>query len=91
MKHQIVLTIDCEDERFCGECKGTDSQNDWCDLRGEDGFEEDGPYMRGPKCLAAEKKLRGLVEAGEGMRHEPLIWNNAALWDAALAAIKEEK
>ena len=75
MKRQIVVEIDCEEER-CGECRlmvatlrgqddGGFSYGCSMEIGGGDSFGYDS--MRGPLCLAAEKKLAALIEAGSAL------------------------
>jgi len=50
-----------------------------------------GEYLRGPTCIAAEKLLRDVVQAGEAMRNRDCIdYSDQPIdaWDRALAALK---
>jgi hypothetical protein len=89
MKRHIVIEIDCEDAgKACGPCEYSAGGAYYCPMSTDE--ERVGWWSRGPSCLAAERKLTRLVEAGEEMRDSHINHDRRAReeWDAALAKIK---
>jgi len=101
-RRQIVIEIDCEDER-CGECRVpmSDEENGdypyckWSMPMNVPGVKDYVAY-RGPECLQAERDLAALIAAVE----LTLSWLNsphdspmkiATILDAAVAKIREGK
>ena len=88
MKRQIIVEIDCEDEK-CGECDSRTEESGFvmCMTHGYSFTKEERFYShRMNCCLASERKLRALIDAGNAMR---VNMNHHMLEDAWDAAVKE--
>ena len=98
MTTPIVIEIDPHENGFCafinarGVTVGTHCvcwAGGYCTL-----FGENAALSRSPSCLAAEAKLRALIEAGQALRNETIyIYDlnrelHRGLWDRALAALE---
>lgn len=70
MKTMIAVEIEPDEDGVrCGECKGITHETCWaCDWHIWDSILD--CCVRGPECLAAEARLRALVEAGKRFPYE---------------------
>jgi len=98
----IAVEITPGEDGRCWECRGTHSSAYYCEWSVWREIpttleRQRGEYLRGPTCIAAEKLLRDVVEAGEGLkefcgqvaRREGLVVRDIDAWDSAIAALKE--
>lgn len=98
-KRQIIVEIDPhKDGVHCGPCEGVlPPYCRWRTVVPPGHLTSPRRHdVRGPSCLAAEKRLRDLIEAGEAMagqieEYVGTVSETTGRWDRALAAVKDER